>query len=1284
MSRNVQDDHNTNFQILLNVSSDAILILDPNGLILNANLAAIQSYGYNLATLKHMNISDLTPYPLKNQFLPQLHQSLEKAKPFEWTLQRQNGAHKKIVISSRSITVHGKNAILASISNSNISQSDQADFLLRMQRQLLEMILSKTSLSEILTVLARLIETHAPKILVSILLLDEDGIHIRHGAAPSLPEAFITAVDGQVIGPSAGSCGTAAYLKKAIFVEDIACDPIWENYKEVALANGLHACWSTPIFNERQQVLGTFAIYYRQPGLPPSNHQELINVATYIVAIAITYQRTEEALRKSESHIHNIFDQASDGIYIISANNQYLNANTYGLELLGYSRTELLQKNVVDMLAPHEMTRLTMESQRIMSGEPYLKEWEHVRKNGSTFTGEISARRLDEHSYLAIVRDLTVRKKTEQALRKSEAEFRELFESSRDAIMIVHIEKGFLNGNIAACTLFGCHDKSEFITLSPASTSPEFQADGRRSDEKAQEMMKIALDRGSHFFEWTHKQMDGTEFLADVLLTRIDSHDQSLLQANVRDITERKASEFKITRISQLYAALSQCNKTIMRSNSEAELLPLICRDIVNFGGIRMAWIGLLDESKRWIKPIAYFGTGIEYLEGIEISTEANEPTGNGPAGLSVRTNQPFWCQDFQHDPTTSAWHARAAKFGWSASAAIPLHRKGITIGVFSVYADTVNVFDADAQNLLIEMGMNIDYALSYFDQEAAHKQAEKSLRENEWRLRTIFETEPECVKVIGRDGTLLDINTAGMALLEVTSVAEARRHRVLDFILPEYHNSFKTLHKSVMSGKNHTLEFEMIGAKGTKRWLESHSAPLRDENGEISSILSISRDITERKQTDERIQYLANFDGLTGLYNRTKMEEHLKYAISLTKRSNGHLALMFIDIDRFKDINDTLGHSIGDTILIEVAKRLQRLLREEDIVSRLGGDEFLVILPGNNAQGAAQVAQKILAIIAEPYPVEQYELNVTASIGIALYPDDGLNLEMLSKSADTAMYQVKHEGRDGYRFFTTEMQTRASRNLKLVNALRHALDRNQLEVHYQPFISLQSGQIIGAEALLRWQHPELGLVSPTEFIPIAEDCGMIFPIGEWVLRTAIQQLKCWIASGHTSMIIAVNLSAVQFRHASLPDLVMRILNEAQLSPDCLELELTEGVTMHDPLEAIELMRKLHKRGIRLSIDDFGTGYSSLNYLKKFNIYKLKIDQSFVRDISTHVEDRAIITAIINMAKGLGLKTIAEGVETLEQLKFLREQGCDEAQGYHFSEPLNAKQFEHLSAHFPC
>ena len=411
-------------------------------------------------------------------------------------------------------------------------------------------------------------------------------------------------------------------------------------------------------------------------------------------------------------------------------------------------------------------------------------------------------------------------------------------------------------------------------------------------------------------------------------------------------------------------------------------------------------------------------------------------------------------------------------------------------------------------------------------------------------------------------------------------------------------------------------------------------------------TVAELEQKAVEQKEAEAQIQRLAHFDALTGLPNRLLLKDRCAQALSLADRSQQSVALMFIDLDHFKNINDSLGHQVGDDVLVQLAQRLKAHVREQDTVARLGGDEFILLLPNADTLGAAHVADKLIQAAMLPLNVGQHELTVTPSIGIAIYPKDGTDLDSLSKCADAAMYRAKEDGRNSYRFFTSELQAVSDRTLTLDNALRRALERDQLTLQYQPQIDLHTNRLIGAEALLRWHHPELGPVSPAEFIPIAESCGLILPIGEWVIRTAVNQLAQWLKSSMQPLTMSVNLSAIQFRHADLPDLVSRILGDAGVPPELLELELTEGVAMSNPLGAIAVMDDLHQRGVRLSIDDFGTGYSSLSYLKRFKVYKLKIDQSFVRDITTDPDDKAIVGAIISLASSMGMKTIAEGVET--------------------------------------
>ncbi|MDD5160165.1 MAG: EAL domain-containing protein [Sulfuricurvum sp.] len=760
-------------------------------------------------------------------------------------------------------------------------------------------------------------------------------------------------------------------------------------------------------------------------------------------------------------------------------------------------------------------------------------------------------------------------------------------------------------------------------------------------------------------------------------LIRVDNDNKNSVLGWLSETQERlKQLISNNERLKQLYSALSQCNQAIVRSKNEEELFPIICRDAVNFGGMKMAWIGIHDESTQELKVVSYYGSGTDYLKELIISTDPDNPTACGPTGRSLHENRPIWCQDFQNDPSTAQWHEKGRQYGWGSSAALPLHRSGKGVGVFTLYAKEAGAFDEPVQKLLEEMVMDISYALETFDRDIARKQAEEALQKKQNHLMAIIDNEPECVKLVDTHGNLLEMNPAGLAMLEADTLEEAQKCNLIDYLLPEWRASFIALHKQVMKGENALLEFEIKGLRGTRRWLETHATPLRDTDGNVSMLLGITRDTTERKQQEEQIRYLANFDHLTGLPNRTQLDNRIKDLLSFAKRHKNHITVMFLDLDRFKEINDSLGHNIGDILLIESSARITSLLREEDTVARLGGDEFILLLPNTKMEGAAQVAQKLLDAFKAPFHIEYHELTISISIGIALYPDDGTDFETLYKNADTAMYRAKHNGRDTFSFFTDEMQRYSIRNLELSNALRHALNRNELQLHYQPQFSSQNGTIIGAEALLRWTHPDFGMVSPAEFIPIAEENGTILSIGEWVLRTAAKQAKMWLEQGYPAIIMAVNLSAVQFRSSNLPLLVTTILEEVGLPPEYLELELTESVAMHDPQRAINVMNDLNERGVRMSIDDFGTGYSSLNYLKKFNIYKLKIDQSFVREIDINPEDKAIVAAIIIMAKSLGLQTIAEGVETIEQFEYLREQGCNEIQGYYFSKPLPQEIFE--------
>ncbi len=450
----------------------------------------------------------------------------------------------------------------------------------------------------------------------------------------------------------------------------------------------------------------------------------------------------------------------------------------------------------------------------------------------------------------------------------------------------------------------------------------------------------------------------------------------------------------------------------------------------------------------------------------------------------------------------------------------------------------------------------------------------------------------------------------------------------------------------------------------------------MSNASGETTHYIATFVDISHRKAAEAQLLKLAHYDTLTGLPNRLLLQECADYALKLAERGRIPLALLFFDVDHFKNINDSMGHRVGDLLLVALAERLQSILRDQDCLARLGGDEFILILPDTDTQGAMRVAQKMLAMTQTSFQLEQQDVSVSISIGCAIYPSDATNFETLASCADAAMYRAKQSGRNMVRFHTPEMQAQVMRTVALESGLRKALALDQLQLHYQPQKSLVTGNIVGAEALLRWTHPEFGAVSPAEFIPIAENCGLMTTLGSWVLHTAVFQLKAWLDMGMAPITMAINLSAVQFRQADFPELIQQTLEASGIPAHLLELELTESVALDDPIGAINTMRTLHALGLRMSIDDFGTGYSSLSYLKQFQVNKLKIDQSFVRNLVEDRDDQAIVNAIIGMAQSLGLQTIAEGVETEAQMIYLREHGCQEIQGYWLGRPMPSAQFE--------
>ncbi len=548
---------------------------------------------------------------------------------------------------------------------------------------------------------------------------------------------------------------------------------------------------------------------------------------------------------------------------------------------------------------------------------------------------------------------------------------------------------------------------------------------------------------------------------------------------------------------------------------------------------------------------------------------------------------------------------------------------------------------------------------------------------------QTIIRSSPFAIYTRDRDGVVTAWNPAAEQLFGWR--AEEIVGHPLRSVPAAKQRETTELRERVLGGESILgLEVQRQKADGTLFDLSTTLAPLRDASGAVNGYLAIAADITARKTAERQVEFLAYRDVLTGLPNRLLLQDRFGQAVAHAERTHSRLALLFLDLDNFKTINDSLGHAVGDALLRDIAARLGECVRETDTISRQGGDEFLIVLSDlSGTEAIMPVLVKIRERLQQPFLILGHELATSASIGVALYPDDGRDFETLHQKADTAMYRAKDAGRNHYRFFDEQMNVEAVEHLRIKNGLRRALAQQEFELHYQPQYDLKSGRIVGVEALLRWLHPEDGMVPPARFIPVAEDSGIIVPLGEWVIREACRQAMAWRALGLPPLVIAVNLSAVQFRRGEIQQTIERALQDTGFDPRLLELELTESIMIHDAEAVLQTVRQLKQLGLKLSIDDFGTGYSSLSYLKRFDVDKLKIDQGFVRDLARNPDDAAIVRAIVQMAASLGLRTIAEGVEDVEALALLRRFGCDEAQGYHFARPMPAQALADLLARGP-
>lgn len=814
-------------------------------------------------------------------------------------------------------------------------------------------------------------------------------------------------------------------------------------------------------------------------------------------------------------------------------------------------------------------------------------------------------------------------------------------ENSQSAILKIAENGVVVSANGAALRLFGYGPDA--VVGKPARI---LFSDNDNPDEPfgslCRLMERIALVNTA---ETVALRADDTEIPVEVVLIPADG----CFVCEVRDISRNRLS-------TAMDAVLHATLRRVMRGQTYEQFCPYICEKIVDLLGCPLVWIGKKEKDGS-VTVCAAAGTLAAGFPGQQIRwDDLSEKF--GPTGQAIRTKRTKIIELADDKVVDSDGRAHIRQI-----LVFPLITHDGVEGVLEIHSKTGKLDTATAQRLET-FSLRIAMAM----QMAANQRT--------LRLQgAALETSPNAFAITDKDGAVLWVNPAfcrlsGYAESEVVG-------QPLALLKTETQNEafYDEMWASLNAGNNWCAEITERKKSGALYTVEQRITPIMGQDGKLAYCVFVRNDVTARKNAEGLVLHLANYDQLTGLPNRSLFYEQLRPILKRAELQEQKVALIFADLTNFNRINDTLGHAAGDELLKIVAQRLSKLGASKDFVARIGGDEFTVIVEGiKNAEAAAMRARAMIESILEPVFIENTEVNVGANIGISIFPDDGREADKLVNFADMALRTASHSAPNSYFFFSQEMNEETEDNLALERDLRKGLIQNEFALFFQPQYDVKTGKILSAEALIRWFHPTRGMVSPMRFIPIAEDTGLIIPLGDWILREALRHIKLWDEMGLPKISVAVNLSAIQFQQEDLVGSIERMLNESGVTSDRLELELTESVVMQDARKADNILSRLSRLGIKLAIDDFGTGYSSLSYLKRFDVDRLKIDQSFVRDMTNNYDDAEIARAIINLGHTLGLEIVSEGVETKEQLELLKQQGCDVIQGYLISRPMPASE----------
>ena len=987
-------------------------------------------------------------------------------------------------------------------------------------------------------------------------------------------------------------------------------------------------------------------------------HKELLQFVSDQVAAAVERKQAQYSLLQSEERFRNVFDQSPIIICLLSyPEGQFQEMNAAGIEAFGFSREEVIGKSStqlevwIDLAERQRYLDLLLREGSVRNFEARMR-----RRNGEVFTVLYSGSlvKLGDRVYsLNSLQDINERKIAEASLQESQKQFKSAFEHSSIGMALVARDGRFLRVNSSLCKIVGYSEEQLLRQTFQDITHPD---DLRKDLDNLHQLLARVIP--SYSMEKRYFHRDGSVVLINlsVSLVRDKFGNPKHFISQIEDITERRRGEQWQRHYADMLSMITDEAATSVVLDSlalfaERQSEGLLCSILLlSTDGKR------LTHGSAPSLPAFY----VRALDGSAIGPYA------GSCGAAASSGKPVVAEDLMTDPNWEPWRDLASRAGLRACWSHPiLSADGHVLGTFALYRAEPGAPSAMDVELVRRSAGLAAIAL------------ERAQHHEDRRLaKVVFEQSLEGIMVTDTDDRIIMVNRSfelltGYCATEVIG-------RVPDLLDPGRDDA------TSRSARRDALA--AVGrwsgeAWGRKRTGETYPvamsvASVCDAEGATSHYISILADVSDQKMQAARIEQLAFYDSLTGLPNRALFLDRLEQTLASSKRHGGQGAILFLDLDRFKEINDSLGHAVGDMALVEVSRRFQAVSRKEETLARLGGDEFVLIAENADHQTAVRIASRLQRVLSEPLDLMGQAYSVGASIGIAFYPADGTTSEDLIKRTDIAMYQAKANG-GGYRLYQAEMGVELEKRLNIAKRLGRAMDAGQLQLYYQPQFDLGSEKLMGAEALLRWQDSVLGWISPAEFIPIAEERGMMGPLGDWVLREACRQVNAWADSGlRLDGRLAINVSALQMEDPDIVGRLLEIVHEAGLSPDRFELELTESSMMVDPERAVEVMELLSAAGFGLSIDDFGTGYSSLAYLKRFAADQIKIDISFVRNMLTDADDHTIVTTIIAMARSLGLQTTAEGVEEAGQAAALLALGCDFAQGYFFGRPESPQVFQ--------